>query len=485
MHKLLALLLSSLTLLSCVTDDRGEEFDPPTEEGKDDSQRRPTDHGTLEFGAAQIETISTEAGFHAWQFDVTGDSQIDASTTYAVLGQRRVDTVMYLYQQRPGVNGGPATWGPYIARNDNDGSRTYSRIKRTLGAGRYRLLVKGYAATTRGRFAIELGCSGSCATPTEVCELPSTFTEFNNNPRYAQNGERYITAASQLEGTEAAQALAALRLVYEDSNNPIANVAAGLALVDEGSLRVVNLFHLATNTDLTAIEFGAGDTSVGSVFFGNSLVVAGEISDSQIEDCNFFRANTNATQAAGQQCRATSECQTGLRCEGVFANAGVCISTTEIPGVGNECSSDAACGNAALICAGATRGGGLCAPTWMRGGFADATSTTIADNSTTSRTVNVRGLATVDTDVTIKLTIDHPKPSQLRITLANPNGTEAVVFQGTAATTGSSLVLNQPVVGFSGDESVNGQWTLRVTDLATGSVGSLRGWTLGVTSRWD
>ncbi|MBP9089364.1 MAG: proprotein convertase P-domain-containing protein [Kofleriaceae bacterium] len=608
MHRLLALLLSSATLLSCVTDDRGEEFDPPTEAGKDDSQRRPTDHGTLAFGAAQIATISTEAGFHAWQFELTGDANIDAWTTYALLGQRRVDTVMYLYKQRPGVNGGPSTWGPYIARNDNDGSRTYSRIKRTLGAGRYRLLVKGYAATTRGRFAIELGCSGTgcvaaqracvlgdtyqsafttpgliaqnttilratdaaqltqadktrivqavqqsshtdvttwqqaiarvdggeinrtffvdeaarrmfvayeygagdnsygaffnhhsgqmissihdgdlqaCTTPSEVCELPATFVDFTNNPSYAQNGARYITAASQLEGTEAAQALAALRFVYEDSNNRIANLAAGLAMADEGSLRVVNLFHLATNTDLTAVEFGAGDTSVGLVFFGNSVVVAGQISDSQIENCNFFRANTSAAQAAGQQCRATSECQTGLRCEGVFANAGVCISTTVIPGTGNECNSDAACGNAALICAGATRGGGLCAATWMRGSFADATSTALTDAGTTARSVSVRGLATVDTDVTIKLTIDHPKPSQLRITLANPGGTEAVVFQGTAATTGSSVALNQPVVGFSGDESVNGQWTLRITDMTTGSVGTLRGWTLGVTSRWD
>ena len=608
MNKLVALLLSSVTLLSCVTDDRGEEFDPPTAAGKDDSQRRPTDHGTLEFGAAQIETISTEAGFHAWQFELTGDAQIDAWTTYAALGQRRVDTVMYLYQQRPGVNGEPSTWGPYLARNDNDGSRTYSRIKRTLGAGRYRLLVKGYAATTRGRFAIELGCSGNgcvaaqracvfgdsyqaaftipgliaqnttvlratdaaqlseadktrivqavqqsshtdvttwqqalarvdggeinrtffvdqaarrmfvayeygagdnsygaffnhhsgalissihdgdlqgCTTPSEVCELPATFVDFDNNPRYAQNGERYITAASQLAGTEAVQALAALRFVYDGSNNRIADLAAGFAMVDQGSLRVVKLYHLATNTDLTAVEFGAGDTSVGLVFFGDSIVVAGQISDSQIENCNFFRANTSATQAAGQPCRATSECQTGLRCEGVFANAGVCISTTPIPGIGNECSSDAACGSAALICSGATRGGGLCGPTWMRGSFADVTSTALLDAGTTARSVSVRGLATVDTDVTIKLTVDHPKPSQLRITLANPGGTEAVVFQGTAANTGSSVVLNQPVIGFSGDESVNGQWTLRITDMTTGSVGTLRGWTLGVTSRWD
>ena len=50
---------------------------------------------------------------------------------------------------------------------------------------------------------------------------------------------------------------------------------------------------------------------------------------------------------------------------------------------------------------------------------------------------------------------------------------------------GHTLVIDRPVIGFSGDESVNGEWTLRVADRATGKVGTLLGWQLTVTSRWD
>jgi len=40
-------------------------------------------------------------------------------------------------------------------------------------------------------------------------------------------------------------------------------------------------------------------------------------------------------------------------------------------------------------------------------------------------------------------------------------------------------------VGFSGDESVNGTWQLRVIDTRRGTVGTLERWSLVVGSRWD
>ena len=43
----------------------------------------------------------------------------------------------------------------------------------------------------------------------------------------------------------------------------------------------------------------------------------------------------------------------------------------------------------------------------------------------------------------------------------------------------------QQLVGFSGDEQVNGTWTLRVVDLTTGQAGTLSDWHLTITSRWD
>ncbi len=590
-----------LSLLPACLDGKGEEDDVPTDgDGKDDSQRRPTDHGDLPFATPAIETLSDAAKFHAWQFELSGDADIDASTTYAVLGQRRVDTVLYLYKE------GPTGWGSYIARNDDDGARVYSRVKRTLGAGRYRVLVKGFASTTRGRFAVKVDCDGAgcapvvaggclfgdsyqgafetdaltpqdtqvlslvhperispfdhdrilravqqsshtdvttwqealgrvdggeinrtffvepagrrtfvayeygagdnsygaffdhhsgalvasihdgdlegCAVAAETCLLADTYPEVRADPAYGVSADRYITTASQLEPLEASQALATFRAIYGD----VADVAAGLAMIDAGSLRFTNVLHLATSTDLVAVEFGAGDTSVGRLYYGMSLQVAARISDSTIEACNWFAARAPGQAGAGETCRAATDCTAGLRCEGFFANAGTCVTPGNPPGEGNECTSDAACGNAGLVCAGATRGYGLCRPSWMRATFTDATSAPVPDGGSVVRSIAARGLATVDTDVVISLRVAHPRASQLRITLTNPAGNEVLVHDGVAANNGAPLVLTaKPILGFSGDESVNGEWTLRVTDRTSGQVGTLEGWQLTLTSRYD
>ncbi len=468
----------ALLVPACIAEDKAPEDNVPTDDGKADSHQRPTDHGDLAFGTAVVENLTSGTGFHAWEFELSGDAQVNAFTTYAVRGQRKVDTVLYLYKE------GPNGWGSYIARNDDDGDRVYSRVVRSLGAGHYRVLVKGYAASTRGKFAVEVDCAGTGCAPVAAdrCNLADTYPAVRVDPTFAVGPDRYVTSASQLDTRETAQAAAAFREVY-GADAP--DFATGFALIDQGSLRVTSLFHLPTNTDLVAVEFGAGDTSVGTIFYGASLQVAARISDGAIEACGFFAARGLGQTSAGGACRATADCATGLRCEGVFANAGACVATGAIAGDGNECTTDASCGTAALVCAGGSRGYGLCRPAWMRGAFADAASTAIPDGGTAARALAVRGLATVDTDVVIALTIDHPRASQLRITLTNPAGTEAVVHDGVAADDGHALVLARPVVGFSGDESVNGEWTLRVTDRATGQVGTLRGWQLVVTSRYD
>ncbi len=600
LQTLAAFALTSLLLPACLDDGKGEEADVPADDDtKDDSQRRPTDHGVIPFATPVIGTISNAERFHAWEFALSGDAQINAFTTYALLGQRRVDTVLYLYKE------GPTGWGPYIARNDDDRGRVYSRLVRQLGAGRYRVLVKGYAAATRGRFAIEVGCDGAgCAPPSgdcvfgdtyasaftsgalstqdtlvlsltrpaqistfdhdrivravqqsshtdvttyqealgrvdggeinrtffvdtagrrmfvayeygagdnsygaffdhasnalvasirdgdleacrvaaETCHLGETYGATRADPAFGVDTDRYITAASQLDGREVAQAVAAFRATYDD----VTSFAAGLQLVDDGSLRFTTLYHTPTNTELVAVEFGVGDTSVGLLFYGSSLQVAGRISDGAIEACAMFAPRALGLTAAGDACRASSDCAGGLVCEGRFDGAGKCVATGNIAGDGDECTTDAGCASAALVCAGATRGGGLCRPAWMRGTFLDAASAAIPDAGTLGRAISVSGLATVDTDVVVSLTVAHPRASQLRITLTNPAGTEAVVHDGVAADNGRPLVLTRKaIVGFSGDETVNGEWTLRVTDRTTGQVGVLNGWELTLTSRYD
>jgi subtilisin-like proprotein convertase family protein len=96
------------------------------------------------------------------------------------------------------------------------------------------------------------------------------------------------------------------------------------------------------------------------------------------------------------------------------------------------------------------------------------------------------GLATVSTDVRLTLHVSHSRIADLRVTLTNPAGTEAVVFEGKSTDTAPELFLDGVAIsGFPGDESVNGVWRVKVVDRKSGKSGSLNQFALELTSRWD
>ena len=144
---------------ACIAEDKAPEDNVPADDGKADSHQRPTDHGDLAFNTAAVEDLTSAAGFHAWEFALSADAQINTFTTYAVRGQRKVDTVMYLYQE------GERRWGSYIARNDDADGTVWSKLTEELGVGHYRVLVKGYTKDIRGRFELLPTCSGEGCAP--------------------------------------------------------------------------------------------------------------------------------------------------------------------------------------------------------------------------------------------------------------------------------------------------------------------------------
>ncbi|MCX5743213.1 MAG: hypothetical protein NT062_12035 [Proteobacteria bacterium] len=401
----LGLGLGCSLLPACVSsDDKGPEEELPPDGGKADSIRTPIDHGAIVFGAPATSALTADEHFHAWTFELTGDATVDLATTYAVRGQRKTDTVLYLYKE------GAAGWGSYIARNDDTGNTVYSKLSRSLGAGRYRALVKGHLASTTGKFKLSVDCAGdgcapppppsssclfgatfddiatnpalrnnatqsitaatlatytaeqqrrlvvavqqsshtdvmtpaealavvdqmevgidyvtetaslrqfavyeygvgdnsyggifdnqtgalvssihdgdlaNCTVTTEVCLLPADYHVMGTDPAFTHAAVRVITSASQLSTSERAQAELTLRRVY----GPATTVDQGIGLADRHQINVQTYRHIATGRDLTVIEFGAGDTSVGTIFYGTTTVQAGAIEDTFITGCTMF-----------------------------------------------------------------------------------------------------------------------------------------------------------------------------------------------------
>jgi subtilisin-like proprotein convertase family protein len=167
---------------------------------------------------------------------------------------------------------------------------------------------------------------------------------------------------------------------------------------------------------------------------------------------------------------------------------GKCANTGEGAHMGDSCTTDAsgACPEGYVCSNTSFADEGMCQPAWMHGTYVDHANAPIPnqDPEGLHRERVVYGLATVSTDVWVAIDLYHPYPSDLRITLTNPSGTMAVVFDGGDLPAGDILI-ETPVLGFPGDESVNGPWILHVVDLGVVDQGTLRRWSLELISRWD
>jgi hypothetical protein len=160
----------AVTALGCAGDEgKGEEeniFDQYEE--KADSFRQPTEHGQLVFGLSQDVELTEDHLYHAWDFTLAEQASVSIET---VLVTANLDTVMYLYRFNPETE----RFGRYIARNDDADSDTVaSRISRDLEAGDYRILVKGFKTSFRGRFQVEATCEGAGCAASGDCD-PATF----------------------------------------------------------------------------------------------------------------------------------------------------------------------------------------------------------------------------------------------------------------------------------------------------------------------
>lgn len=471
----LPLALGASALPACVTDDdKGEEGELP-EDGKLDSFRMPTNHGAIGFEERVTSELTAAEMFHTWDFTLSGDAAVTLTTSKFYNSSRKVDTVLYLYKE------GPSGWGPYIARNDDYNGTVFSQLVRSLGAGHYRALVKGYTASTYGKFGLRATCSGAGCAPVveDACLLGATYGDFRDSEQFTTTSAAVWTSPDGRTPLELDQIVLA---VQQSAHTDVTTAAEAFERVQEGEINVTE--RTGFQHQLVAYEYGSGDNSYGAVFYAGTLELAASIRDGDLYECTL--RTPQGGSALGETCAANSDCPSGagIACRGIAGEVGVCASTADVPGEDAACTTTADCA-ANLFCAGYSHGGGTCMPAWQLGTFAGTTTGALTDAGDRRDHLTAYGLATVDTDVVLHAAITHAAPAQLKVYLRNPIGTENLAWDGATAGQGAgSFTLDVPV-GFSGDEPVNGTWTLRIADGTTGGTGSLTAWSLTIGSRWD
>ncbi|MGE0551550.1 MAG: hypothetical protein AB7O24_17880 [Kofleriaceae bacterium] len=301
MRAVLASVVLATFTVGCVDSGKGEEQELLDEDGKADTHRKPTDHGILGFGEPGISALTDAERYHAWTFELSGTASIEMTTSYAVLGQRRTDTVLYLYKESA------SGWGPYIARNDDYGDTTYSQLVRELGAGRYRVLVKGFAAATRGKFKVTVNCSGEgCAPPEpDACVFGSTYNDIPSNGALETINSSKITAAN-VDLLSARDQQLLVIAVQQSSHTDVTTPLEALGRVDQGEINLVWLAEPAARRGFIAFEYGAGDNSYGAIFERVSGDKVTSIHDGDLLDCTVSRETCLLPQD-WSELRASSE----------------------------------------------------------------------------------------------------------------------------------------------------------------------------------
>lgn len=315
----------------------------------------------------------------------------------------------------------------------------------------------------------------------ETCAFGDTWRGIRRAPGLAVTRERTARQVSHFQGREGAQVVAAMVAAgHTDVRTP----GEALARADGQEIHLVDLWHEGAGKAYLGVEFGAGDTSVGAILPAGETTVAVVNSDGDLYDCRVPRG------PRGADCTETADCAAGLTCQGRSEASGLgrCVSQSQRPGAGEPCSLSKACGtDTGLVCAGLTRApqDGLCTPAWMQDTFRPALTAPLRSEPGTpglTVPVDVRGLATVDMDVWLDLTLTPDATGGLVVRLVHPTGQAVTVYEGRNGPEG--LWLSQTVLGFSGDEYVNGAWAVQIEDRA--GVGlTIETLSLTIGSRWD
>ncbi len=317
-------------------------------------------------------------------------------------------------------------------------------------------------------------CSSDAITAfaERTCVFGANYRDALDSKRLLVLFTQVLDASSPLTNIEASQLVSAI----EPSSYMATTPEEVFAAVDNGTVNRTELADRWNGRRYTVIEYGAGDNSYGRFFMKNTDTGIADIQDGSLYQC------TADPGPGGESCDGyfvPANCTSPLVCAGPSAgNTGICSLITPVAKEGDFCTAPIDCSPDAYC-----SGFGSCISPWKTGVFRDVAYAPLVDGAALERTITVKGLATVPIDGTMDLVIRHPDTSELTITIINPGGTELPIFSGNPA--GQDLVLNAVAFPLLGDESGNGDWTLRIQDANGGGTGWLSHWRISLASRWD
>lgn len=257
---------------------KGPESGVPSD-GKFDSFARPTDHGELSFGGTVQIEITEEARFHSFTFALDGAAAVQIQTLRGLEKKKAVDTVLYLYRKRP-----DGSYGPYIAKNDDNGDSQLSLLVETLEAGEYRFLVKGYDDADQGRVGVGLACTGAGCDVLDYAGESCAFGQQYRHIAVSANfkvleSDRYETVAD-VPAEQADAVFASIAWTYEDATT----LAEAFDAIDDGGVNYKRLEEVG-GAEYWSFEYGAGDNSYGAVIDATTGDIVVEIHDGDLYEC--------------------------------------------------------------------------------------------------------------------------------------------------------------------------------------------------------
>ena len=288
----LAMSIFGCSATTAVDDTKSGEEDVPVD-GKFDSFRSPQDHGALSFSTEASATLAPGKEFHAWTFSLQDSASLTIDTAATTTSTAIPDTVLYVYKKTA-----TGTWGSAIATNDDYNGTKFSHIAKTLSAGDYRVLVKGYRATTRGVFTVNAACAGAgCNTipDTKYCAFGTQYSDFRTSPEFtniaptvAYHAPAEINARHD-HAQIAAIVLSAVKLTYSNTTT----LASAFANVDSSEINLTTFDRMRDGSHFVAVEYGAGDNSYGGIYSLPTLSVAAKITDGDIyaDNCTVYEAS--------------------------------------------------------------------------------------------------------------------------------------------------------------------------------------------------